>query len=221
MHAFILEGEAGYDRELERTVRVNHRRSARTLIALPPPAALVMLMLGAAAQAQERPGTLSLGIQGQYGVIFGPSDMASNYDRGGGFALRIRYAIGGPQAFGVSFESQTFGGDSGAEPVDPAPDRLKLSNATVEYLRYFNRGEGRSQYVVAGGGLFHPSEKRTDGTVAVRSDGLILVFGGGVEIFVRRTTALDLSLRANALLGGDAVSATLEAAIGPHFYLIK
>jgi hypothetical protein len=91
----------------------------------------------------------------------------------------------------------------------------------LEYLRYFNRGEGRSQYMVAGIGLFHPSERREDGSLAVRSDGLILAFGGGIEIFVRRTTSLDISLRTNALLGGDAVSATIEAAIGPHFYLIK
>jgi hypothetical protein len=184
-------------------------------------AMLAILGLGTtAARAQERPGTLSLGGQVQYGIIAGPSDLASDFERGAGFALRIRYAFGGPQAFGISFESQTFDGNSESD-VEPAPDRLKLSNATVEYIRYFNRGEGRSQYLVAGGGLFHPSEKRTDGSVAVRSDGLILAFGGGLEVFVRRTTALDISLRGNALLGGDALSATIEAAIGPHFYLIK
>ncbi len=173
------------------------------------------------AAGQERPGTLSLGIQGQYGTIVGPSDMASEFNHGGGFAIRIRYALGGPQAFGISFESQTFGPDPGATDVQPGPDRLKFSNASLEYIRYFNRGEGRSQYFVAGGGLFHPSEKRTDGSIAVRSDGLILIVGGGMEAFIRRTTAIDLSLRANALLGGDGVSATIEAAVGPHFYLIK
>jgi hypothetical protein len=173
------------------------------------------------AQAQERPGTLSLGIQGQYGLIAGPSDLASDFDRGAGFALRIRYALGGPQAFGISFESQTFQGDPDEIDVDPAPDRLKLANATLEYIRYFNRGEGRSQYFVAGGGLFHPSERRVDGSVVLRSDGLILLAGGGLEAFVRRTTAIDLSVRANALIGGDGIAATIEVAVGPHFYLIK
>ena len=50
---------------------------------------------------------------------------------------------------------------------------------------------------------------------------LILVFGGGAEFFTLRTTSLDLSVRANALFGGDAVSATIQAAFGFHHYLIK
>lgn len=181
---------------------------------------LAGLLLAPAALAQERPGTLSLGLQAQYGMIAGPSDFAEDFDRGAGFALRIRYALGGPQAFGISFESQTFGGDAESDAVDP-PAQLKLANATVEYIRYFNRGEGRSQYVVGGIGLFHPSDKRKSGQLQVASDGLIVAFGGGTEVFFRRTSAVDLSLRANALLGGDSVSATLEAAIGFHFYLIK
>lgn len=172
------------------------------------------------AAAQERPGTLSLGLQGQYGLIFGASDFAEDYDHGAGFGVRIRYALGGPQALGISFESQTFGpGSDEGEAI--GPDRLKLANVTVEYLRYFNRGEGRSQYAVFGGGLYHPSDVRDNGQLAPASDGLILVAGGGAEIFVRRTTSVDLSVRLNALLGGDAFSATVEAAAGFHFYLIK
>jgi hypothetical protein len=172
------------------------------------------------AAAQERPGTLSLGIQGQYGLIFGASDFSEDYDNGAGFGIRIRYALGGPQAFGISFESQTFGpGADTGETI--GPDRLKLANITVEYLRYFNRGEGRSQYAVFGGGLYHPSDVRDNGQIAPASDGLILVAGGGAEIFVRRTTAVDLSVRFNGLLGGDAFSATVEAAAGFHFDLIK
>jgi hypothetical protein len=178
-------------------------------------AAAALLCLAGSASAQERPGTLSLGIQAQYGFIFGPSDFAEDFDHGAGFGLRIRYALGGPQAFGISFESQT------SEPGDENPPRdLRLANVSVEYLRYFNRGQGRSQYAVLGGGLFHPTEVRERGVAAV-SDGLLLVGGAGVEIFVRRTTAVDLSLRVNGLLGGDAFSATVEAAAGFHFYLIK
>lgn len=195
---------------------------------VPPPGALcvaVALCVPVAwstdAGAQERPGTLSLGIQGQYGFIGGPSDFAEDFDRGAGFAIRLRYALGGPQALGLSFESQTFGADvSSAEQSIDQPEELKFSNATVEYLRYFNRGQGQSQYLVAGLGLYHPSETRSTG-LAQASDGLILLFGGGSEVFAFRTTSIDLSLRANALFGGDAVSATLEVAAGLHHYLIK
>lgn len=209
------------DAATEQREEVLRRPRRRQLHALALALALTGFLRAAQATAQERPGTLSLGLQAQYGRILGPSDFASEFDQGGGFALRIRYALGGPQAFGISFESQTFGPDTNADQVEPGPDRLKFSNATLEYLRYFNRGEGRSQYLVAGAGLFHPSDRRADGSVALRSDGLILVAGGGLEVFVRRTTAIDLSLRANALLGGEGVTATIEAAIGPHFYLIK
>ncbi len=182
-------------------------------------AVAALLCLAGSASAQERPGTLSLGIQGQYGFIFGPSDFSEDFNNGAGFGVRIRYALGGPQAFGISFESQTFGPTP--EPGDENPPRdLRLANVSVEYLRYFNRGQGRSQYAVFGGGLFHPTEVRERGVAAV-SDGLLLVGGAGVEIFVRRTTAVDLSLRVNGLLGGDAFSATVEAAAGFHFYLIK
>ncbi len=184
----------------------------------------VLIVLGAvpAAQAQERPGTLSLGMQGQYGLIAGPSDYAESYDHGAGFAFRIRYALGGPRALGISFESQTFGPDVSSTQPDElgVPEELKFSNATVEFLRYFNRGEGQSQYMVMGLGLYHPSDVRSSGLV-VASDGLILVFGGGSEFFSLRTTSIDLSLRANALFGGDAVSGTVEVAIGVHHYLIK
>ena len=187
-------------------------------------AGMIILALAVAAvypaAAQERPGTLSLGIQGQYGLIMGASDFAEDYDHGAGFGVRIRYALGGPQALGISFESQTFGpGSDQGETV--GPEKLKLANVTVEYLRYFNRGEGRSQYAVFGGGLYHPSDVRDNDQLAPASDGLILVAGGGAEIFVRRTTSVDLSVRLNGLLGGDAFSATVEAAAGFHFYLIK
>ena len=190
---------------------------------LPLLAGVLILLLGSGVvEAQERPGTLSLGVQGQYGLIAGPSDFAELYNHGAGFAFRIRYALGGPQAFGISFESQTFGADASSVSTDEIaqPDKLKFSNATVEYLRYFNRGEGQSQYMVLGLGLYHPSDERTTG-LEVSSDGLILAFGGGSEFFSLRTTSIDLSVRANALFGGDAVSATLELGIGIHHYMIR
>lgn len=170
------------------------------------------------ASAQERPGTLSLGLQGQYGLIAGPSNFAEDYDFGPGFAIRIRYALGGPQAFGISFESQTFDPDPKSTDENPPLD-LKFANATVEYVRYFNRGAGRSQYAAFGAGLFHPSEVRRNG-VQVVSDGLVLTAGGGLEIFFRRNTSIDLSLRAYGMIG-DSVSATVQAAAGIHLYLIK
>jgi len=186
---------------------------------------LLATLLSAArpAHAQERPGTLSLGVQAQYGLIGGPSDFGEDYSRGAGFALRIRYALDGPQAFGISFESQTFDGDASAVTEgDTIPEKLKLANASVEYYRYFNRGEGRSQYAVLGLGLYHPSESRSGGVLqATNSDGLILLFGGGSEFFTFRTTSIDLSLRGNALFGGNAVSATIQLALGFHHYLIR
>jgi hypothetical protein len=177
------------------------------------------LFLPSAAVAQERPGTLSLGIQGQYGIIGGPSDFAEDYDWGPGFGIRIRYALGGPQAFGISFESQTFDPSSEAEAGLDQPEELKFANVSLEYLRYFNRGEGRSQYAAVGIGLAHPSEERTGGIADV-SDALLLTGGGGLEVFVHRTTAIDVSLRGYAMIG-ESVTATAEIAAGIHYYLIK
>lgn len=182
----------------------------------------LLLGIGGAASAQERPGTLSVGIQGQYGVLAGPSSFAEEYDHGPGFGIRLRYALGGPHALGISFESQTFGADVSqlASSGSDQPRELKFSNATVEYLRYFNRGQGQSQYLVTGLGLYRPSDVRATG-LDPHGDGLILLFGGGSEVFVLRATAVDLSLRFNSFFGDAGVSATLEAAIGFHHYLIR
>ena len=190
-------------------------------VLLPLALAAVLIALGAQpGAAQERPGTLSLGIQGQFGLIAGASDFAELYDNGAGFAFRIRYALGGPQAIGISFENQTFTPDnSQLEGTRDDPRELSFANASVEYLRYFNRGQGQSQYVVAGVGFYHPSDERVQG-VAPASDGLILLFGGGAEIFFLRATSIDVSVRANAFLG-DAISTTLEAAVGLHHYLVN
>jgi Outer membrane protein beta-barrel domain len=194
-----------------------HRPIVFLLLAL---AALGLAVLWpAGAWAQERPGTLSLGIQGQYGIIGGPSDFAEDYDWGPGFGIRIRYALGGPQAFGISFESQTFDPDSEAEEGLDQPEELKFANVSLEYLRYFNRGEGRSQYAAVGAGLAHPSEVRSGGIAEV-SDALLITGGGGLEVFVHRTTAIDVSLRGYAMIG-ESVTATAEIAAGIHFYLIK
>jgi len=169
--------------------------------------------------AQERPGTLSLGFQGQYGTLLGPSDFAEDYDWGAGFGIRIRYALGGPQALGISFESQTFDPSNDAPESLDDPIKLKIANVSVEYLRYFNRGHGRSQYAAIGVGLSHPSEERTGGVAEV-SDALLLTGGGGVEVFVHRTVAIDISARAYGMIG-ESVTATVEFAAGLHFYLIK
>jgi hypothetical protein len=181
--------------------------------------AIAIAILPGTARAQERPGTLSLGIQAQYGVLLGPSNFAEDYDWGPGFALRIRYAFGGPHAMGISFESQTFDPSSSAEATIDKPIQLKIADVSVEYLRYFNRGHGRSQYAAIGLGLSHPSEERTGGVAEV-SDALLLTGGGGVEVFVHRTVALDVSGRAYGMIG-ESVTASVEFAAGFHFYLIK
>ena len=107
------------------------------------------------------------------------SDFAEDYDWGAGFALRIRYALGGPQALGISFESQTFEPSNDAPEGPDEPLELKFAHVSVEYLRYFNRGHGRSQYALIGLGLAHPSEVRSGGVAEV-SDALLLTGGGGV-----------------------------------------
>ena len=179
----------------------------------------IILFAPERASAQERPGTLSLGIQGQYGTLLGPSDFAEDYDWGAGFALRIRYALGGPQALGISFESQTFEPSNDAPEGPDEPLELKFAHVSLEYLRYFNRGHGRSQYALIGLGLAHPSEVRSGGVAEV-SDALLLTGGGGVEVFVHRTVAIDISARAYGMIG-ESVTATVEFAAGVHFYLIK
>ena len=192
---------------------------AKPFLALLGLAWVALALVPGAARAQERPGTLSLGLQGQYGTLLGPSDFAEDYDWGPGFGVRIRYAFGGPHALGISFESQTFDPTSDPPEALDEPIELKIANVGVEYIRYFNRGHGRSQYAVIGLGLSHPSETRTGGIAEV-SDALLVTGGGGVEVFVHRQVSIDISARGYGMIG-ESVTASVEFAAGFHFYLIK
>ena len=100
-----------------------------------------------------REGTLSLGMQGEYGSFVGSSGFGSEYNHGPSLAFRVRYRFAEDQAFGVSFEGQRF--DAKVDSVGEfAPKYLTAITTTLEYYNYFQTRSRTPQYLMIGAGLF-------------------------------------------------------------------
>ncbi len=166
----------------------------------------------------EERGALTVGLQGQYGLLTGDSDITDEFDRGPGYALRLRYYLGSDRAFGVSMESQRFDG-----VPDPAlqyqPREMNAAIITLDYFLYFDRQSALSRYVTFGAGVHHPSREYDDGTEA-GPDGLVLMGGAGLEFFFHRVASLDVSVRGYGLFGQGGLLGSGEAAVGFNFYVI-
>jgi hypothetical protein len=196
--------------------------------------ALLALGMSEASGFEQPRNTISLGIQGQYGVLGGNADpipddpakaaWASLVEFGEGLAVRIRYSTARNRAIGLSFEDQRFRRKDGLD--DTHPKQIQLTQILFEYYLYFSRPKRTTQYMVLGAGFHRPAVRIETEDVTGREleevtypgINLTLVAGVGLEHFVGRRTSVDLSLRGYGMNSDPTRSLSGEVALGIHYY---
>lgn len=168
-----------------------------------------------------REGTLSLGLQGQYGSALGHTGFGADFDHGAGLGVRVRYRFGEDQAFGVSFETQRFDAKNPSTgPLDPT--WMQAITTTAEYYQYFRTRKRAPQYLLLGAGLVQLRRHLEGGEADFPGDGGVITLGGGTEYWWRRTLSLDLSVRYYGMIKGDNGKTSLthgvQAGLGFHYY---
>jgi opacity protein-like surface antigen len=164
-------------------------------------AALVLgLGLAAPAQAQYRqirPGTVSLGLGGSFGLVTGNSRFGLDFDSGGGYLFALNYAVTPNISLGLNFQNQTYNWVDG----EPRYDNLVVTTFEGHARLYRKRGTDASQYVMAGIGVYRPEFRIGDTETVFPGDGFLFTGGAGVELFLRENWALDLSARGIGYVG--------------------
>jgi hypothetical protein len=172
------------------------------------------------AGGEERKGTISMGLQYQYGLLAGDSKYADTYDGGIGYAIKLKYYLGKKRAVGVSFENQYH--ESKIEPVETDDVKsLQFNITTVEYFRYFERNKSTSRYVVVGAGLCQPTALYKGGGPERKDDGPMITAGGGIEFFVNRSIAVDFRLKGSTLVNYDGLTTAGCFSIGFAYYVLN
>jgi len=181
---------------------------------------------------RQRPNTVSLGVQGQYGAVRGNSRLADGFDNGPGYAFRFRYMLSTSAALGFSFENQRFG--SIQTPVDVpgefADSHVVATTVAVEGVFFINREQEFTPYFIGGFGYATPdivfkdlitggSNVPLDVEQSTRAnEGVFAVVGAGFERFFRPRASLDVSIRGFALVSNSEFTSMGQVSVGIHLY---
>lgn len=137
-----------------------------------------------------RPGTISFGFAGTAGILRGTSDLADLFNSGAGGEVRVAYRMRRGYSFGATFGEQFY---------NPRLDTLgnaQIITAGLELGRYFGDPE-HPFYFLLGAGVWNPTVQ-DQGGVFFEKNKTDHIYGSatlGAEFFVRRTVAIDLSIR--------------------------
>lgn len=192
-------------------------------------------LAGAPARAANillpRAGQVGVGIQPlQYGGLPEVGELGSEFGSGFGMAVRLKYRTRYDRAAGLSFETRRLDGrghfvNPSAFLVGAGADSLPLKAVTLETygvdLYQFYRARARTQgFLSASGGLAKINGWSSNGDLVapLAGDGLFLGAGAGLERFVYRSWALDLSVRYEAVFLDGSTNHDVQAAIGAVFY---
>lgn len=169
---------------------------------------------------RQRPNTISLGIQGSYGVVRGTSRLADGFDNGPGYAIRFRYMLAPSFALGFSFENQRFNNRGGPPSTTPgaSDSTIVMTTVSAEGIFYIHREREFHPYFL--GGFGHASPDIVDKSLgsARANEGLYLVAGAGMERFVRPRFSLDFTLRGYAMVSNVEFTSFAQICAGIHLY---
>lgn len=209
---------------------MNHRESTVVLVAL------VTLGLAAGVASAEnniilpRAGQVGIGIQAQGGTLLSSGNLGSEFGGGGGLAVRVRYRMRFERAIGLTFDVQQLSarensGRAGAfDSLTDAPavlrDRLKFVTSGVEFYQMFDTRERTVKHLSAGVGLAQVSAHLTNGETQfpIAGDGIYLSAGAGLERFVFKSWAWDLSSRYMAIFHDGKMNHDVQLQAGLIFY---
>ena len=202
------------------------------LPAFPPPQPLLMLSAAARQPAQPstpprllprrmRKNTISIGVQGQYGIVAGGSEIDDHFDHGPGYCFRARYMLSRRSAICFSFENQQYGAvKTGAPPpVIAEPDsHLVITTVAAEGTFFLHRERETHPYLLGGFGYASPDVRYENAGTRRVNEGPFLVVGGGFEHFVRERFSIDAALRGFAEIGNSELTLVSQISLGVHVY---
>jgi hypothetical protein len=194
---------------------------------------IAMVALGACDVRAEssiilpKPGQIGLEAGGGYGGFVQSGNVAQTFGLGPEFNVRIRYRMRYERGFGLSFESQQL--DARVEPLpytgadsSIAPTKLSVILSGVEFYQMFGTRTKTTRMIMIGGGLAQMRASLNDGETELSGensgDGLYVSGGAGVENFVYRSWAWDLSARYYAVFRDGQANHNFQVALGAIFY---
>lgn len=194
------------------------------------------VLSGVAADAASivvpRAGQVGIGMNGSFGTLARGGSLGSEFGSGPGLGVRLRYRMRYERAIGLSFDmhqldSRVPGFPEGAflGPRSQSDslltrDRVSISLTGVELYQMFDTRSRNVKWLSVSAGIVQASARLSNGETQypLSSDGTFLGFGGGVERFVYRSWALDLSARYQALFYDSSVNHNLQVSAGMIFY---
>jgi hypothetical protein len=197
--------------------------------------ALVALVVGTAAAGPvvvlPRPGQVGLSVGGSYGTLLKSGEIGEQFGSGPGMNVRLRYRARYERGWGLTFESHSLDlrdletvRDYWTDERYPADSSIAYKKATlflygVDFYQMFNTRTKTPLLLSAGAGLAHPAFTLNDKeTQYPLSDGPYVSLGAGLERFVWRSLAFDLSARYAAVFLSNKVNHDLHASIGLIYY---
>jgi hypothetical protein len=169
---------------------------------------------------RQRPNTISLGMQAQYGAVRGNSRVADGFDQGPGYAFRFRYMLSSSAALGFSFEHQRY--NSIQVPInvpgDFADSHVVITTVSVEGVFFVHREREFMPYFLGGFGFMTPDVVFAEDQAARTNEGLFVVAGLGFERFLRPRVSIDGSIRGHAAVSNSEFTSIGEVSLGIHLY---
>jgi hypothetical protein len=174
-----------------------------------------------------RAGQVGIGFQFAYGQLLQTGDFGNEFGGGASYDIRMRYRMRYDRAIGLSFESHRYDVNT-VTPLDPndqstiAPERLNSSLAGFDLYQMFGTRTANVKMISISAGIAQERVKLNDGETEVSGhysgDGIFLGAGLGLERYVYRSIALDLSGRYHAIFRDGKPHHDVQAAIGFIFY---
>ena len=169
---------------------------------------------------RERPNTISVGLQGSYGVVRGTSRLADGFSDGPGYAFRFRYMLSTSFALGFSFENHRYYNIEG-EPsteIGAGDSSIVMTTVAIEAVKYLNRASEAHPYFTGGFGYASPDIVDEIRGSARVNEGVFLTAGVGFERFIRQRFSLDFTLEGHALISNSELTTFAQILAGIHLY---
>lgn len=187
---------------------------------------------GAASIVVPRAGQVGIGLAGSFGTLANGGSLGEEFGYGPGIGVRLRYRMRYERAIGLSFDMHQLdarkagypeGAFSGYRDVGDSlltRDRVSMSLTGFEFYQMFDTRSRNVKWVSIGAGLVQTSARLSNGETQypLANDGTFIGVGGGVERYVYRSWALDLSVRYQAVFYDSSVNHNLQASAGMIFY---
>jgi hypothetical protein len=169
---------------------------------------------------RQRPNTISLGFQGQFGVVRGNSRVADGFDQGPGYAFRFRYMLSPSAALGFSFEHQRYGSIQVPieVPGEVADSHTVITTVSAEAVFFVHREREFVPYFLGGFGYATPDVVFAENDASRTNEGLFAVIGVGFERFIRPRLSVDASIRGHALVSNAEFTSMGQVSLGIHLY---